>query len=117
MTIVCQNCSARLQVDETKAAGPTFSVRCPKCNSAIELSSSSPAAGKGALAVGGSPSTDQRRFEQRTPAPLFEGESGKTGKQSESSKIEKLAQLLASLLSQNADSIEGPNGPSNRGRR
>jgi predicted Zn finger-like uncharacterized protein len=117
MIIVCQNCSARLQVDETKAAGPTFSVRCPKCNSAIELSSASPASDKGALAVGGSPSTDQHRFEQPTPAPLFEVESGRTGDESESSKLEKLAQLLAGLLSQNADSIEKPAGLSNRRRK
>src|SRR6266498_784413 len=101
MIVVCNNCSSRLQVDESKAPAANFNIRCPKCNSSLELASASPASEKGALGIGGSPSTEHRRYEQPKAAPLFE--SARAGKDIakmniEISETEKLAQLLANLL-------------------
>ena len=66
MIIVCQKCATRLQVDEEKSPARPFNVRCPKCNSTVSSGVASPASEHGALAVGGSPSTDHPRFEPNT---------------------------------------------------
>lgn len=66
MILVCPKCATRLQVDEEKSPARPFNVRCPKCNSTVSSGVASPASEQGALAVGGSPSTDHPRFEQNT---------------------------------------------------
>lgn len=66
MIIVCQKCATRLQVDEEKSPARPFNVRCPKCNATVSSGVASPASEHGALAVGGSPSTEHPRFEQNT---------------------------------------------------
>lgn len=37
MIVTCQNCSASLQIDETKASSDRFAVRCPKCQRTIAI--------------------------------------------------------------------------------
>jgi predicted Zn finger-like uncharacterized protein len=66
MIIVCQKCATRLQVDEEKSPARPFNVRCPKCNATVSSGVASPASEHGALAVGGSPSTEHPRFEQNS---------------------------------------------------
>jgi predicted Zn finger-like uncharacterized protein len=66
MILVCQKCSARLQVDDEKSPNRPFNVRCPKCNNTISSGPASPATEQSALAVGGSPATDHPRFEPST---------------------------------------------------
>ena len=66
MVLVCQKCATRLQVDEEKTPARPFNVRCPKCNATVSSGVASPASEHGALAVGGSPSTEHPRFEQNT---------------------------------------------------
>jgi len=66
MIIVCQKCATRLQVDEEKSPARPFNVRCPKCNATVSSGVASPASEHGALAVGGSPSTEHPRFEPNT---------------------------------------------------
>ena len=105
MIIVCQKCSTRLQIDEEKAPARPFTVRCPKCNSINDAgAASSPAFEQSALAVGGSPSTEQRRFEQPTAAPAFEI-SAQALETSESTSVDDAVRLLASLL--NKDGFSG----------
>jgi predicted Zn finger-like uncharacterized protein len=105
MIIVCQKCSTRLQIDEEKAPVRPFTVRCPKCNSTTEAgSTSTPAFEQSALAVGGSPSTEHRRFEQPTAAPVYE--IGTQAVQTpESASVDGAVRLLASLL--NKDALSG----------
>jgi predicted Zn finger-like uncharacterized protein len=81
MIIVCQKCATRLQVDEEKSPARPFNVRCPKCNATVSSGVASPATEHGALAVGGSPSTEHPRFEQNTarayePATKVVGDNG-----------------------------------------
>jgi len=64
MILVCQKCSTRLQVDDEKSPQRPFNVRCPKCNSTVSSGPANPVTEQSALAVGGSPATDHRRFEQ-----------------------------------------------------
>lgn len=106
MIIVCQKCSARLQVDEMKIPSRPFTIRCPKCNSNVDTTNS--AAEQTAVSVGGSPSTENPRFEHAKPAPLFELEDSPAGS---SSATEKLVALLSDLASQpgaNSGSTQGP---------
>ena len=83
MIIVCQKCATRLQVGEEKSPARPFNVRCPKCNATVSSGVASPASEHGALAVGGSPSTEHPRFEQNTartyePATKVVGDNGGT---------------------------------------
>jgi len=106
MIIVCQECSSRLQVDETKISSRSLALRCPKCNSSLNPGSPSPAVVHSAVALGESPSTGNPRFEPPPlPAPLFELEP--KGKESNTPVFgtEKLAELLSGLLSQQATTV------------
>ena len=71
MTIVCQSCSTRLQIEDDKVPAGAFTVRCPKCKAIVNASASSPPADHSALAVGGSPATDHPRYDQPT-APVYQ---------------------------------------------
>lgn len=94
MIIVCPKCSTRLQVDQEKSPNRPFNVRCPKCNSTISTGGASPALDGGALAVGGSPSTDHPRFEQATARayePMTQSEPAATA----NDPLQMLVDLLA----------------------
>ena len=71
MTIICQSCSTRLQIDDDKAPTGAFTVRCPKCKSTVNASVGNPALDQSALGVGGSPSTEHPRYDQPT-APVYQ---------------------------------------------
>ena len=42
MVVICSNCKARLQLDESKLPSHSFKLRCPKCQSRIEINSAVP---------------------------------------------------------------------------
>jgi predicted Zn finger-like uncharacterized protein len=42
MLVICSNCKARLQLDEGKLPPHAFKLRCPKCESRIEIKSAAP---------------------------------------------------------------------------
>ncbi|HEV7474307.1 MAG TPA: zinc-ribbon domain-containing protein [Pyrinomonadaceae bacterium] len=100
MIIVCQNCDSRLQLDDAKVPSKPFVIRCPKCNTSVDSGLSSHALEQSALSVGGSPATEHARFEQPTPAPLFELESKSAAASVEASATERLAELLSGLVNQ-----------------
>jgi predicted Zn finger-like uncharacterized protein len=102
MTIVCQNCSSRLHVDEAKVPARPFIIRCPKCNGSVDSGLPGPAAEKRTTSAGDSSSTETPRFDQPTPAPLFELEGKKPVTDSAASATEKLVELLSGLINQPA---------------
>jgi predicted Zn finger-like uncharacterized protein len=104
MIIVCQNCSSRLQLDDTKLSARPLSIRCPKCHTAIEPNPASPAFEKSALAVGGSPATGNHRSERPVPAPLFQGETNGFENPPVTEK-DMLTELLATLVAQNGGPV------------
>jgi predicted Zn finger-like uncharacterized protein len=112
MIIVCQKCSSRLQVDDTKIPSRQFAIRCPKCNSSIDSSSTSSTTEQSATGVGGSPATGNRRAEHSKPAPLFKLEGQSTEVNTNGSATEKLVELLSGLVSQ--PGFAGSNTPNNR---
>lgn len=51
MTLTCPNCQARLQLDDAKTPSQSFSVRCPKCRTAVKLQASEDAHEPAEIAV------------------------------------------------------------------
>ena len=97
MIIVCQKCDSRLQVDEARVPSRPFVIRCPKCHSSVD--SGLPSAALEQTAVSGSISTDDPRFEQPNPAPLFELQH-QTPEPPPGVSADRLAELLSGLISQ-----------------
>jgi predicted Zn finger-like uncharacterized protein len=106
MIIVCQNCSARIQIDDAKVPSSSFSVRCPKCAVTINSVSASPASQKSALSVGGSPSTDHPRFERPKPAPAFEPPDETLPGEPSDLPLADVARALTELLARNPQATE-----------
>ena len=100
MIITCPKCATRLQVDQEKSPGRPFNVRCPKCNNTISAGVASPASEQGALAVGGSPSTEHPRFEQ--PTARAYPSAAKAGETVEAASSNEALRMLADLLSKGA---------------
>lgn len=102
MTIVCPNCSARLQLDDAKAPSGTFTVRCPKCQKTVDAKSSEALPDQSGMGLGKSPATERARFERAIPAPPFRIEQDSTGKPGSSepslASVEDAARLLVELL-------------------
>lgn len=121
MTIVCPNCSARLQLDDAKAPSGTFTVRCPKCQRTIDAKSTEPMTDQSGMGLGKSPATDRARFERAIPAPPFRIDTGSAtlGKHSTSepslATVEDAARLLVELLHQS--SVSEQKGRRKSGRR
>jgi len=100
MVIICQQCTARLQLDDTKIPARSFTVRCPKCQHMINAQPPSQTTGEqGAVSLSGSVSAGNSRFERPRPAPAYKLDDD-TAASSEDPATDKddAAQLLASLL-------------------
>ncbi|HKR21756.1 MAG TPA: zinc-ribbon domain-containing protein [Pyrinomonadaceae bacterium] len=98
MILVCPKCATRLQVDEEKSPARPFNVRCPKCNNTVSSGVASPASEHGALAVGGSPSTDHPRFERNTARayePAKASQSSDTAAPMNDDSVRALLELLS----------------------
>jgi predicted Zn finger-like uncharacterized protein len=107
MTIVCQSCSTRLQIDDDKVPVGAFTVRCPKCKATVNAGASSPASDSSATALGGSPATEHPRYDQ-VSAPAYQVAS--VNEQKESAPNEELVRLLMGMLGKNGSSGTGPLG-------
>jgi predicted Zn finger-like uncharacterized protein len=102
MIIVCQKCTSRLQIDETKVPSRPFNVRCPKCNSEVNSGSGlpNPAVEQSALSVGSATDSTRSRFAHPKPAPLFELDQNESPTDSGPAVTEKLVELLSGLINQ-----------------
>ena len=77
MVLICPKCEARLQLEEAKAPSRPFTVRCPKCQGAINVqpsSSSAATAEEGQLEQGTSVIAARAAFERPASAPPFKVE-------------------------------------------
>jgi predicted Zn finger-like uncharacterized protein len=98
MIIVCQKCSSRLQIDEAKVPTRPLNVRCPKCNSEVNLASVNSNSALEGTSASATPA--HARFSTPKPAPLFEFQQTVKEEKSDSAGIEKLLELLSGLMSQ-----------------
>lgn len=109
MIIVCQKCSSRLQIDETKVSSRPFTIRCPKCNASVERGALDTLPDQSAMDVGGSPATGNPRYEKPKAAPRFELEQNSGKSNAAATGTEKLTELLAGLLRQpSAVALQSP---------
>jgi len=104
MVIICQQCSARLQLDDAKVPARAFTVRCPKCQQIINAQPPAQAPDYSALGVGDVAQATQSRFGKPMPAPAFrpdaDGDGGGGGDSAIASNKDEVARLLSSLLQQ-----------------
>ena len=105
MIIVCQNCQARIQLDDAKVPPLPFNVKCPKCNTVTGSNGHSPASQKSGVALGGSPSTDHPRFERQKPAPAFELKNTAPAPTNVANGNSELVRALAELLDQRSSGV------------
>ena len=103
MIVVCPSCSTRLQIDNAKSPSRAITVRCPKCNNVVSLGANNPPSEQGALAVGGSPSTERPRYEHPTSAPTYPVSAASPGVSA--SPAEDAVRLLMELLSKGQPNV------------
>lgn len=101
MVITCQQCSARLQLDDTKVPSRPFTVRCPKCQHIINAHPPATASDNSALGLNDLPASGQSRFARPMPAPAYRPEESGGADSSgapAAADTDEVTQLLSSLL-------------------
>ncbi|HEV2802929.1 MAG TPA: zinc-ribbon domain-containing protein [Pyrinomonadaceae bacterium] len=102
MVIICQQCTARLQLDDTKIPARSFTVRCPKCQHMINAQppAQNPTSEAGAASLSGSAATSNSRFVRPRPAPAYklDDEGSDAVADPTAAGRDEAAQLLASLF-------------------
>lgn len=119
MVLTCPKCEARLQLDEAKAPSRPFSVRCPKCQTSVNvqsLSASNMTAPPDDIVEMPTTATQTSPFERPITAPPFrvEGDKSNAALTTENTPagLDGIAKLLAEAL-RHADS----GATSHRGRK
>lgn len=73
MVLICSKCEARLQLDEAKAPSRPFTVRCPKCQTSVNVQPASAelATPEAETSSDVTPVLGRASFERPATAPLF----------------------------------------------
>jgi predicted Zn finger-like uncharacterized protein len=108
MVLICPKCEARLQLDEAKTPSHPFTVRCPKCQTSVNVQAASAVTGEPAGADADTPaeaSSNRTFFERPATAPRFtppreESESTPAGQAGALPGLNDLAKLLADAMRQ-----------------
>lgn len=108
MVLICSKCEARLQLDEAKAPSRPFTVRCPKCQAAINVQppalSDATTAEEGQLKQDSPVNADRASFERAASAPPFkvqiEDSNATFSNPVSAAGLHDMAKLLAAALSQ-----------------
>lgn len=119
MVLICPKCESRLTLDEAKAPSRPFSVRCPKCQTSVNVQppgAKTTAAGPDEIVEMPPAATPTSPFERPVAAPPFAAggneSPGASTPEGIPASLDGLAKLLADAL-RNADSGSG----ANRGRK
>ena len=117
MVLICSKCEARLQLDEAKAPSRPFTVRCPKCQTSVNVQPASAelATPEAATSSEVSPVLTRLPFERPATAPLFRPtrEASDAASVSEGNALPPGLNDLAKLL---ADAMRQSDGVSTVGR-
>jgi predicted Zn finger-like uncharacterized protein len=103
MIVVCNSCATRLQLDNTKVPARAFTVRCPKCQTILNVDAPS-APEPSALGVGQNPAVETVKYRPVNPAPPYRGDwsdsdSNDSGKFTQPGpESSDLASMLVKLL-------------------
>ncbi len=110
MVLICSKCEARLQLDEATAPSRPFTVRCPKCQTSVNVQSASaasaePVTPEAATSPEVFPVPTRLPFERPATAPLFrptreESEAASVNQGGPLPGLNDLAKLLADAMRQ-----------------
>ncbi len=103
MVIICQQCAARLQLDDAKVPARSFTVRCPKCQQIINAQPPVQVPDYSALGVGDVSAPTQSRVGKPMPAPAFRPDANEEGAEPAdqlTTNKDEVTRLLSSLLQQ-----------------
>jgi len=116
MVLICSKCEARLQLDEARTPSRPFTVRCPKCQTSVNVQPASAEVATPEVENSSevSPVLNRLPFERPATAPLFRP----TREETEAASVNQSGTLpglndLAKLL---ADAIRQSDGVSTVGR-
>lgn len=104
MQVICSNCEARLQLDEAKMPSETFKVRCPKCQTRIDVKPPTEAAESTSAEEMTPASSKGLPFQRPVAAAQFKPAKAGTDQSSNANDMKAspdLAKLLAAALRQN----------------
>ena len=121
MIVVCNSCTTRLQLDDAKIPERAFTVRCPKCQTTINVT---PASSSDSSTNGHGPSSAIESVNVRTPQPAPAYNPGQSAKESNGNgtalaSVEPgdLASMLVKLLQTGVQGQAQSNGRFNWERR
>ena len=120
MVLTCSKCEARLQLDDAKTPSGPFTVRCPKCQTGVNVPGTATSPGsaisEGATLSEASPGLNRLPFERPATAPRFTtgAEELETAPVSQSSPkgLNDLTKLLADAIRQSDAHTGGSRGRS-----
>ena len=111
MLVICSNCEARLQLDESKIPSHMIRVRCPKCQAAIEIKAPGVNADPASMSLPAEmtpPTPKLSPFQRPIVAAPFkpsEKEATATTPQTATLETAEVARLLAAALCQSEPGI------------
>ena len=105
MVLICPKCESRLQLDEAKAPSRPFTVRCPKCQTGVNVQTATREAGDPDAANSSEASPGRTFFERPVTAPRFtpareEADAESAGQGTTLPGLNDLAKLLADAMRQ-----------------
>src|SRR6185503_19427937 len=104
MVLICPQCDARLQLDEAKAPSRPFTVRCPKCQTAVNVEAAPAGENAPPESVAQTPSTTppMSQFERPAVAQVFkpDGDDSDPAVNNDNAPagLDGIAKLLAEAL-------------------
>src|SRR2546428_895810 len=105
MVLICPKCEARLRVDEAKLPSHPFSVRCPKCQTSVDVQAHSVVGDEPVVVpetVAAPTSATSAVFERPVAAPQFNSKAGDENasamNQGTPSGLDDIARVLAQAL-------------------
>src|SRR2546425_425747 len=112
MLLICPKCEARLRVDEAKLPSHPFSVRCPKCQTSVDVQPDSVVGDEPVVAPETVAAPTSAVFERPVAAPQFNlnagDENASAMNQGTPSGLDDIARVLAQALrSAESDSVGG----------
>ena len=110
MLVICSNCKARLQLDESKIPSNVSKARCPKCQASVEIKVSSVMDSEMHVSLPADmtpPSPTVSAFERPPAAAPFKQAEATDANQSTPNGYADIAKILVDLLRQK-DSVAAP---------
>jgi predicted Zn finger-like uncharacterized protein len=120
MVITCQQCNARLQLDDAKVPSRQFTVRCPKCQHIINAQPPAPEPDYSAFGAGEAPHAAPTRFGRPMPAPPFRIDAASDSAPADNSiasNRDEVTRLLSVLFQQAMTTAATEASQSGAGRR